>query len=123
MGQKYARPLELPGREGGGFVTSIPQDVQKTLRTSLSNYLDADRQYHQLMEDLIEAGVPVASSQRAEVEELRQRRDYLLSVRMEDLRNIGWPTPFEMGSMPTTTGPSDPVGARRAYQPRTPLSL
>jgi len=110
--------------KGGGLVSAIPQDVQEALRASLANYLEADLAFHQLMQGLVETGAPLSTSQRAEVEELRQRRDYLLHVRMRDLRNIGWPAPNEVGRQraASTEGPRDPLGTPRPYEPRAPLT-
>ena len=103
--------------KGGGSVTPIPQDVQDALRASLANYFEADLAFHQLMQELVETGEPLSTSQRAEVEELRQRRDYLLHVRMRDLRNIGWPSPNEVGRRRVaSTG-------RPARPPRDPSPL
>jgi len=110
--------------KGGGPVSAIPQDVQEALRASLANYLEADLAFHRRMQDLVETGEPLSTSQRAEVEELRQRRDYLLHVRMRDLRNIGWPSPNEVGRqrVASTEGPRDPLGTPRPYEPRAPLT-
>ncbi len=105
-------------------MAAIPGDVQEALRTSLTNYLEADLAFHRLIQELVESGMPLSTSRRAEVEELRQRRDYLLHVRMRDLRNVGWPSPNEVGRQPQagTAGLRDPAGRPRPYEPRAPLA-
>jgi hypothetical protein len=43
---------------------------------------------------------------------------------MRDLRNIGWPSPNEIGRqrVASTEGPRDPIGSPRPYEPRAPLT-
>ncbi len=101
-------------------MAAIPRDVQEVLRASMTNYLESDLAFHRLVQELVESGTPLSTTQRAEVEELRQRRDYLLHVRMRDLRNIGWPTPNQIGRQ--SGAPADPFGRPRPYEPRAPLA-
>ncbi len=105
-------------------MTGIPEDVRQTLQRSVTNYLAADRAYHHLMQTLVERGTPLSTTDRAEVEELRQRRDYLLHVRLQDLRNIGWPNPHDRpAAAPGPESARRPVlGLQRTYEPRTPLT-
>ncbi len=81
-------------------MSDVPEDVKLAMRTSLDRYLEADRAYHALIQDVIEQGRPLTAHERADIEEARQLRDYHLHVRMVDLKNIGWPTPHEVPPAP-----------------------